>query len=331
LITGGCGFIGSHLVEALHRVTKWDIVIIDKLGEGSYGLERIRDACLLDSRRIRVFTCDLAAAPFTSGLVKELGRVEMIVHLAAESHVDRSISDPVECVKNNIMATMHLLEYCRRCPSLGVVVGFSTDEVHGVAPPGVAYKETDRHLPGNPYSSSKSSSEQLFLAFANTYNVPVILTRMVNAMGQRQEPLKFVPLCIRQVRDGEKILIHADKTGLIPGSRFYIHARNVADAVVFILHNGEIGETYNIATGDEVDNLDMAQRIADIMGMTFDYELVNFHENRPGHDQRYSLDGSKLRELGWTPSEDFNLALRKTVEWTLANPRWLEPMDETHL
>ena len=323
LVTGGCGFIPSHLVEHVHRKTNWNIIIIDKLTYASNGMSRIRDTGLIDSSRIRIFTFDLAA-PFSVGLIQEIGKVDIIIHMAADTHVDNSIKDPVDVIKNNIMSTVYLLEYARNHqPCLEKFFYFSTDEVYGSAPIGTAYKETDRHNPTNPYSASKSAAEQICVSYENTYKIPLIMMNVMNAFGERQHVEKFIPKCIRDISAGKKIYIHTYDDGT-PGSRFYIHARNIADSVMFLIENGSIGELYNVTGEKEVDNLQMAQFIAETLGKDLKYELINFHEDRPGHDTRYALDGSKLHNLGWNLPVGFEDSLTKTILWTIHNPEWLK-------
>jgi dTDP-glucose 4,6-dehydratase len=323
LVTGGCGFIASHFVEHVHRKTNWNIVIIDKLTYASNGLERLRDAGLLDSHRIQLFTFDLAQS-FPIGIVKEIGDIQDIVHMAADTHVDNSIRTPVDCIHNNVMSTVHLLEFARTLPNLERFFYFSTDEVYGSAPDNIAYKETDRHNPTNPYSASKSAAEQICVSYENTYKIPLIMVNVMNAFGERQHVEKFIPKCIKHIKESKKIYIHSDETCTKAGSRFYIHARNIAAAVMFLMEKGNIGELYHITGEKEVSNLEMAQFISNIMGKELNYEMVNFHGDRPGHDMRYALDGSKLSEMGWKLPVDFDESLRKTIQWTINNPKWLE-------
>lgn len=323
LITGGCGFLGHHVAEHIHKNTDWEIILIDKLTYASSGFKRLRSAGILNSPRVKLFTWDLCSK-LTNGLISEMGDVNIILHLAADTHVDNSISEPVEFIHNNISSTVNILEYARSLNNLQLFLYFSTDEVYGVAPPGVSYKENDIHNPSNPYSASKSGSEMICLAYANTYKVPVIITNTVNVTGERQHVEKFIPKVIRMVRDNESIDIHANPDCTLPGSRFYIHARNVAHALLFIIDNGKIGEKYNITEYKEYDNLQIAQMIANIMGKELKYNLVNFHESRPGHDLRYDLDGTKLAALGWKPNVDFETSLQRTIMWTLNNQEWLE-------
>lgn len=248
--------------------------------------------------------------------------------MAAETHVDNSIRDPVGCIKNNVDSTLHILEYARSLIKLGKLqkfLYFSTDEVFGPAPNDISYTENDRHNPTNPYSSSKSASEVICLAYQNTYKLPLIITNLMNVYGERQHVEKFIPLVISKVLNNETVDIHTGPDSKTPGSRFYIHARNVADAIIYILKNSESGQKYNITGECEQNNLEIAQKIASIIGKPLKYNLINYHENRPGHDIRYSLDGSKLYEMGWSPPVSFEKSLEKTIKWTLVHRKWLEP------
>ena len=324
IITGGCGFIGSHFVEHVYRKTNWNIIILDKLNYASLGIQRLRDAQLLNNHRIKLFTIDLCNS-FEEGIKKELGNnINFIIHMAAETHVDNSIKNPVPFVMNNVASTLNILEYARECTNLEKFFYFSTDEVYGSAPDEIYYKETDRHNPTNPYSASKSAAEQICISYHNTYNVPLIMVNVMNAFGERQHVEKFIPKCIKSILNGEKIFIHSDKTCTKPGSRFYIHARNIASAVLFLINNGSIGELYHITGEKEVNNLEMAQFISRVLNKELIYELVDFHSDRPGHDERYALDGNKLFTLGWELPVDFEHSLKNTILWTLENPKWLE-------
>lgn len=325
VITGGCGFIASHFIEHVYKNTDWNIVVLDKLTYASMGLERLRDAGLLGDSRIRVFTYDLCQ-PVSVGLAQEIGEIDYIVHMAAETHIDNSILDPVGVIENNVMSTVHILEYARQLPKLSRFFYFSTDEVYGSAPPGMQYSETDRHSPTNPYSASKSAAEQICAAYLNTYRVPVMSVNVMNAFGERQHIEKFIPKCIKAILAGEKILIHSDDSCTQSGSRFYIHARNIAAAVLFLIDNGTIGELYHVTGEREVTNLEMAQFIARELECELVYELVNYHSDRPGHDLRYALDGSKMFKMGWNLPIDFEQSLRQTIRWTVNNNKWLEKL-----
>ena len=322
LITGGCGFIGHHVVEHFLRQTDYNILILDKLNYASFGLDRLRSFSALDNPRVKVFTVD-TSYPLSEGLERELGDVNVIVHMAAESHVDNSIEDPRLFFQNNINGTVEMLEYARKLDNLENFFYFSTDEVYGYAPDGVDYKEWDRHKPTNPYSAAKSAAENICIAYENTYKLPIMSVNVMNAFGERQHVEKFIPMTIKNILHGNKVLIHSYPDKGRAGSRFYIHARNIAEAVLFLTTKGDLGEKYNIVGEKEVDNLELAQFIANVVDKPLSYEMVDFHSKRPGHDLRYSLCGEKMSSLGWKIPVGFEKALTKTIEWTLQNQRWL--------
>lgn len=328
LITGGCGFIGSHFVEHFLKETDWDIVVWDKLTYASMGYDRLRDIECFDESRVKVYSVDLGER-VSEGIRKEVGYVDYIINLASESHVDNSISDPVPFVKNNIDLCLNLYEFARDIKPKKIIQ-FGTDEVYGAAPQGVDYKEGDRYNAGNPYSASKAAQDALATAYSNTYNLPVVITNTMNIFGERQHSEKFIPICIRKILHGEQITIHSDAKKEVSGTRYYLHARNAAKAVHFILsvdegidkHDASLGK-WNIVGDKEISNLDMAQFIADYMDKELKYEMVDFHSSRPGHDLRYSLDGSKLKYFGFEYPKTFEESLKKTIDWYLEHKQWL--------
>ena len=323
LLTGGAGFIGHHFVQHLLKNTDWNIVVVDKLTYASSGLSKLRDIGAIDNKRIKVFPVDFTI-PFSVGIKKEIGDINMIVHMGAESHVDNSIKDPRLFFHNNINGTIELLEFARTLKNLEMFFYFSTDEVFGSAPDGVFYKEWDRHKPTNPYSSSKSAAENICISYENTYKIPLTIINVMNAFGERQHVEKFIPKTIKKVLNEELVHIHSYPNKERAGSRFYIHARNISDAVLFILEHGKVGEKYNVVGEKEIDNLVLATTISEIIGKKLIYEMVDFHSSRPGHDLRYALDGSKLNSMGWKVPVNFEKSLEKTVLWTLNNKIWLE-------
>lgn len=320
LVTGAAGFIGHHLVDALLKRTGWDITIIDRLDE-SGNLNRLAEIGAVKNRRVRFVYHDLRA-PLNDQLCAQIGPHDFVAHLAAATHVDRSITDPMAFVLDNVVATTNMLDFARKV-GCGKFVNFSTDEVFGPAPVGVRYKEDDRYNAGNPYAATKAGAAQIGVSYHNTYGLPVITTHTMNVVGERQHPEKYVPMTIAKVRDGDVVTIHADKTRTIPGSRFYIHAANVADAVLFLLERGKPGEKYNIVGEREMDNLELAQIIAKAVGNPLRYEMVDFHSSRPGHDLRYALSGDKMAAMGWTPPTTIEQSIRDITRWTLDNPHWL--------
>lgn len=334
LLTSGNGFVGHHILEDLLKNTEWDIVTIDRLSKSTAsGFDRMRDINAYDSSRVTHYTFDLNN-PIGEGLRKELGSFDYILHVAANSHVDTSISDPVPFVMNNVQSVLTMLEYARLQPSLKKFLYFSTDEVYGPAPEEVLYKEGDRYLPTNPYSASKAAAESICYSYANTYKVPIVITNGMNIVGERQHPEKFLPLVMNKVLKSEVVQIHSDKQKENAGKRHYIHARNVANAVRFVLENTDetldnndasLGK-FHIVGEKELDNLQLAQLIADAVGKPLAYEMVDFHSSRPGHDLRYAMSGEKLARLGWEPPHTIEESIKNIVGWTLReeNKRWLK-------
>jgi dTDP-glucose 4,6-dehydratase len=325
LVTGGCGFIGHHFVEHVIKNTKWKILVIDKLSYASMGFKRINEKIFEDAiaeKRLKIYTWDLSEK-LSVGMMKELNNVNIIVHMAAETHVDNSITDPELFVKNNVLSTLYILEYARTLQELNCFFYFSTDEVYGPALGDKLFKEDERHNPTNPYSASKSGAEQLCIAYYNTYKIPIIRINVMNAFGEKQHVEKFIPSTIKKILNNEKVIIHSYPDKLKSGTRFYIHARNIAAAVIFILENGKIGDSYNLTGEKEISNLELAQYIADVINKELIYEMVDFHSSRPGHDLRYGLDGNKMKEIGWIMPVNFEDSMKKTITWTLENIEWL--------
>lgn len=322
LLTGGAGFIGHHFVDHLLRETDANITILDRL-DSSGNLNRLMDLESMQhfGGRVKVKYHNLAA-PISDLLARQLGEFDRILHLAALTHVDRSIEDPLLAVQDNVVATCNILQFARLA-GVGKFLYFSTDEVFGAAPPGVFYKEDDRYRSGNPYSATKAGGEELAVAFHNTYNLPVIVTHTMNVIGERQHPEKFVPMTISNVMRSAPVLIHADKTCTRPGSRFYIHAKRVAQATSLILDKGVVGEKYNIVGDMEMNNLDLASEIAGHCARPLRAQLIDFHSSRPGHDLRYALDGSKLAALGFKQDGLFLKDLGDVVAWSLKHRHWL--------
>jgi dTDP-glucose 4,6-dehydratase len=340
LITGGAGFIGHHIIDLFLQKTDWEIISLDRL-DYSGNLNRldnvVRQYPAEVRKRVKIVWHDLKAeiAEINRNLI---GDVNIVLHLAASSHVDRSISHPMEFVMDNTIGTVHMLNYARTLKNLERFIYFSTDEIFGIAPNGVAYKERDRYNSTNPYSASKAAAEEFCVAYENTYKLPIFITHTMNVFGERQHPEKFIPMCIRKIRDGEKIFIHSDHTKTIPGSRFYIHGRDVAEAMYFLLHlnEGQLKKVYepdwggakcpkfNVVGKEEIDNLQLVKYIAGAVGKEPVYELIDFHTSRPGHDLRYALSGDYMRELGWEPKLTLQERIKEVVDWSLTNKEWIE-------
>ncbi len=334
LITGGAGFIAHHLIYKILKETDWDIISLDRL-DFSGNLNRLNEVVSefpsIEQKRVKIIHHDLKAE-LNPELCSMIGKIDYISHLAAGSHVDRSISYPLEFVMDNIIGTAHILEYARKCDDLERFAYFSTDEVFGPAPIGVNYKENDRYNSTNPYSATKAGAEELVVAFENTYGLPAIITHTMNVFGERQHPEKYIPLVIKKVKDNETVTIHSNKEKTVAGSRHYIHAEDVSEALLFLYDydlsllpkdkSGINCQKFNIVGKDEIDNLSLAKFIAKTQNKTLNFEMVDFHSQRPGHDLRYSLDGSKMKKMGWEPHSAYK-RLEKVIDWTLKNDRWL--------
>ena len=329
LLTGGLGFIGSHTVRHWLDNTDWEIVVLDSLRHAGDPQRLLKVAKGADLSRVDVFYHDLRA-PIHESLIKDIGHIDVIVNAAADSHVDRSIADPVPFVQNNVAIALHALEYARVIePEMFVQV--STDEVYGPAPAGVSHTEEDALAPSNPYSASKAAQEHIAYSYWRTYGVPVITTRTMNNFGEYQHPEKYVAMVVRKLAAGEPVTIHArplqdnadptDAREWESGSRVWLHASNHADAIRFLIERGS-PPTYasgqkqlvmNIAGEEEVSNLGIVHKAAAILDIPPQYQMVDFHSSRPGHDLRYSLTNDKLRDAGWKQPLDFTSSFERTV------------------
>lgn len=311
LLTGGAGFIGSNLARYILANTDWRITILDRLDEAGT-FDRVSDIRDEHPTRCAVHWHNLRSPINPNHLP---GPFDYVAHLAAGSHVDRSIRDPVGFVMDNVVGTAHLFDYCRTIRARRVLY-FSTDEVFGPAPEGVSYDEHSPHNPNNPYSAAKAGGEALCPAYANTYGLPIQVTHCTNVYGPGQYSEKFIPLATRKILAGEKLEIHS-RNG-VPSSRFYVHVDDISRAVIAILEGGGIISgpntgKYNISGDREYDNLEVARAIADILGRPLEAELVEDPPNRPRPDQRYAIGGVKLKALGWAPTVPFAEGLKATV------------------
>lgn len=335
LITGGAGFIAHHMIAHLMKNTDWNIVTLDRL-DISGNLNRLHEILdqfsSIEKKRLKIVFHDLKAE-INSQIETEIGTPDIILHLAAASHVDRSIIYPMEFVQDNVVGTVNLLNFAKKNKNLEKFVYFSTDEIFGNAPHGVSYKEYDRYNSTNPYSASKAAAEEFCVAYENTYKMPIFITHTMNVFGERQHPEKYIPMVIKRVRDNEKVFVHSNPEKTKAGSRHYIHALDVADGMMFILnlknykHRGDYGNAkcpkFNLVGPEEIDNLELAELIAKIQNKNLIYELIDNHTSRPGHDLRYSLDPTLLKSLGWEPKIKLSQRIEEVVKWSLENNRWL--------
>lgn len=354
LLTGASGFVGSHVLR--HLLTNTDYEIVCPYTFRHKGLPARIASSVCDqpdwAERVDLIHWDLCtpADPFTLAWLEDC---EVFMNVASESHVDRSIAEPASFIRNNTDLVLNVLDAARKVKPR-VVLQMSTDEVYGPAPSGYEHREWDPVLPSNPYSASKAAQEAIAISYWRTYGVPVVLTNTMNIIGEMQDPEKFLPMIIRNLRDGQPITVHTDANG-VSGSRFYLHARNLADAWLWLTRRysaeHEVGtlaqpdltlqfgptlyadgvlrpERYNIVGEREVSNTDLVHEVGQIMNLGYGeidalIRPVDFHATRPGHDRRYALDGRKLAGLGWRAPVSLDESLARSVRWTLKNPEWL--------
>ena len=317
LITGAAGFIGANLARYILANTAYSVASLDRLDDAG-NLERLIALKQQYPDRLVSYWHDLRA-PIQPDYIR--GEFRYIAHLAAGSHVDRSVRNPLDFVQDNCVGTANLLEWARRMHPTTKLLDFSTDEVVGAAPEGEEFDELSPMNPLNPYAAAKAAGEVLCPAWANTYGMPIAVTRCTNVYGPMQHKEKFIPLCIEKIARGETIQIHA--AGKVSSTRFYVHVDDVSRAVLTVLEKGGVlggrgSGRYGISGDQEYSNLDVAKRIASLMGRELRYELVDFVANRPKHDMRYAIKSSRLEALGWAPSVDFDAGLAEVVR--LAQP-----------
>lgn len=347
LLTGASGFVGSHVLRHILTTTDWDVVcpvtfrhkgISDRLVTAMEGL---------DQSRVVIVQTDLTA-PISKVSAHKFGEIHYILNVASESHVDRSIEEPAAFIQNNVALITNILDYARTLDTLEVFLQVGTDEVYGPAEAGTKHREwVDLHKPSNPYAASKAAQEAIAFSYWRTYDLPLVTTNTLNILGETQSNEKMFMKTLKSVVDETTMTIHASPEGVV-GSRFYIHARNQADALVFLIkyltdplhqvlrdeitgevetlrysQGGTVHPKYNVVGETEVDNLALAHLIADAAGKPLKYDLVDFHSSRPGHDLRYALDGDKLAALGWVAPVSFEDTVKSIVDWTLENPEWL--------
>ena len=313
LVTGGSGFIGSNFIRhMLEKYPNYNIINLDKLTYAG-NPDNLKD---VEDNPNYSFVCgDICDLDVVDNVMQQ---VEMVVHFAAESHVDRSIDDGSVFVRTNVLGTHTLLESALK-NGIKRFVHVSTDEVYGSINEG-SFKETDMLVPSSPYSSSKAGSDLLVQSYYITHKLPVIITRCTNNFGPYQYPEKLIPLFITNLLEKKKVPVYGTGQNI----RDWIYVLDHCKAVDFVLHNGSVGETYNIGGGAEKTNLEITEMIIEKVGS--DKSMIEYVTDRPGHDLRYSLDCSNLKELGWAPEYDFDEALEETVKWYVDNRWWWEKL-----
>lgn len=345
LLTGASGFVGSHVLR--HLLANDDCEIVCPVSFRHKGLPaRIASAvCETEwQHRVHIVHWDMRA-PADPLTLHEFEGCDVIMNVASESHVDRSISHPADFVQNNVALMLNVLEVARAVDPL-LLLQMSTDEVYGPAYGDHRHAEWETVIPSNPYSASKAAQEAIAVSYWRTYGVPLVLTNTMNIIGELQDPEKFLPMIVRSLRDGLPVTVHTAPDGT-PGSRFYLHARNLADAWLYLARRYAVGfsdqaaeppalyadgssrpDRFHIVGEREVDNVELVHLVGSVMGLDETavsslIQPVSFHSSRPGHDLRYALDGSKLADLGWTAPVPLEKSLERTVRWSLDNPKWL--------
>lgn len=328
LITGGAGFIGSHVVRRMvENYPVYHIVNLDKLTYAG-NLKNLTD--IEDKHNYTFVKGDIVEEKFINKLFEDY-KFDAVIHLAAESHVDRSISNPNEFIYTNIVGTVNLLNAFRHIWhddfSGKLFYHVSTDEVYGSLGDTGMFTEETAYDPRSPYSASKASSDHLLRAYYNTFGLPVIISNCSNNYGAYQFPEKLIPLAINNIKNNKKIPVYGKGENI----RDWLWVNDHAVAIDEIFHKGSTGETYNVGGNNEWRNIDLIRLLCDIMDEKLgrkkgsSAELITFVKDRAGHDRRYAIDSSKLQqELGWKPSVDFEQGLRNTVEWYLNNQEWLD-------
>ncbi|MEI8006330.1 MAG: dTDP-glucose 4,6-dehydratase [Bacteroidota bacterium] len=327
LITGGAGFIGSHVVRRfVKNYPQYKIVNLDKLTYAG-NLANLKD--IEKEPNYEFIRADIVAGELIKKIFQKY-RFDGVIHLAAESHVDRSIANPTEFIYTNIIGTVNLLNAAREIwehTEGKLFYHISTDEVYGSLGSSGLFTETTSYDPQSPYSASKASSDHLVRAYHNTYKMPVVISNCSNNYGSFQFPEKLIPLSINNIRNNKLIPVYGKGENI----RDWLYVEDHAEAIDKIFHSGKVGDTYNIGGNNELKNIDLLKVLCRIMDQKLrrtagtSEHLITFVKDRAGHDLRYAIDSSKLqKELKWKPSVVFEQGLEKTVDWYLANEEWMK-------
>lgn len=313
LVTGGAGFIGSNFVH--HIINQdYEITVLDKLTYAG-NLDNLKPVM----SKIKFIKGDICDEKLVNEIAKD---VDIIVNFAAETHVDRSIEEAGDFVQTNVFGVYKLLEVARKHDLKFMQI--STDEVYGSIETG-SFKESDNLNPSNPYSATKAAADLLTLSYFATYRLPILITRSTNNFGKYQHREKFIPRLITRAILNQPLPIYGDGLNV----RDWIYVSDNCDAINFLIKKGKAGEVYNIAGNNEKTNIEIAKLI--LRELKKPESLIQFIKDRPGHDRRYSLDTTKLRNLGWKPKYDFESAMKETIKWYLNNKNWWKDLRDFDL
>ena len=317
LITGHTGFKGSWLGLWLSQYSADLMGISLPVSKKNYLFNRIKT----DHFNHKQTFSDIRDYSSVQKVIADFSP-EIIFHMAAQPIVRHSYSNPLETFTTNVLGTLNILEAVRTENVKTIVVNITTDKCYDNKNWVWPYRENDSLGGKDPYAASKAGAEEMCMAYKNTFNMPIIITHTMNVIGERQHPEKYLPKIINCIQNHKKLSIHSNKDKTKPGSRFYIHAQDVADAINFIITKGKINQKYNIVGAKEIDNLKLAKIISNHIGKKLKYKLVDFHSSRPGHDLRYALSGEKLKSMGWKPKKNIEKRILETVSWTIKNREW---------
>ncbi len=327
LVTGGAGFIGSHVVRLLvNKYPDYQVYNLDALTYAG-NLENLKD--IEDKKNYHFIKGDITDSDFINEIFHHY-LFDAVIHLAAESHVDRSISDPFAFVRTNVIGTMNLLNSVKDIWAADysdkLFYHISTDEVYGTLGEKGLFTEKTAYDPNSPYSASKASSDHFVRAYGETYNLPYVISNCSNNYGPNQFPEKLIPLFINNIVENKELPVYGDGKY----TRDWLYVIDHANAIDLIFHKGSVKETYNIGGFNEWQNIDLIELLCDLMDEKLNRpkgrsaKLISYVKDRPGHDKRYAIDASKINEsLGWKPSVTFEEGLSKTIDWYLENKKWL--------
>jgi dTDP-glucose 4,6-dehydratase len=332
LVTGGCGFIGSHFTEYILRTTEWNVVVLDRL-DSTASLNRLSHLIPEFKNRLKIIWWDLKAE-LNQGIKHQLKNIDRVIHTAASSHVDRSIVDPSEFVMDNIVGTMNLLNWIKDQNNIQSFLHCSTDEVFGSADKNSIYTPSSATFPENPYAATKAGAESLVISYACTYKLPLSIARMTNVIGIKQHPEKFIPSTIRKILNEEVVEIYCSEDKQEIGSRYYVDIKDInlgllqilteSASLPYISKEHRFRGIFQFSGPQEVGNLQVAELIGDRIGKNWNYKLEPYPTKRPYHDLNYRISSSTMNHLGWYSKIDIEKSIIEIVDWTLQNQEWLE-------